>query len=93
MGILFFLFIVCMIVTPMLESKKLNDFDNNLDKIKIGMTLDEVKLLLGSPNSVSEMINYYFIQWQYTSSSGAYHIAMSFDYDLKLIKINSIYKS
>ena len=88
MGILFFLFIVCMIVTPMLESKKLNDFDNNLDKIKIGMTLDEVKLLLGSPNSVSEMINYYFIQWQYTSSSGAYHIAMSFDYDLKLIKIN-----
>lgn len=93
MGILFFLFIVCMIVTPMLESKKLNDFDNNLDKIKIGMTLDEVKLLLGNPNSVSEMINYYFIQWQYTSSSGAYHIAMSFDYDLKLIKIDSIYKS
>ena len=93
MGILFFLFIVCMIVTPMLESKKLNDFDNNLDKIKIGMTLVEVKLLLGSPNSVSEMINYYFIQWQYTSSSGAYHIAMSFDYDLKLIKIDSIYKS
>lgn len=77
----------------MFESKKLDDFNKNLDKIKIGMTLDEVKLLLGTPTSVSEMVNDYLIQWQYTSSSGAYHIAMSFDYDLKLIKIDSIYKS
>ena len=57
------------------------------------MSLDEVKELLGTPNSVSKMLDTYLIQWNYTSSSGGYYIAMSFNSDFKLIKIDSIFKS
>ncbi len=93
MAILYFLFVIGLIIIPILESQKLKDFDKSLEKLEIGMSLDEVKELLGTPNSVSEMLNTYLIQWNYTSSSGGYHIAMSFDYNFKLIKIDSVIKT
>lgn len=90
MGILYVLFVLVMIISPMIETSTLNNFDKKVKELEKGMSLEDVCSLLGQYTSISEMLHDYLIQWQYNSASGGYHVAILFDNNLNLKKISHI---
>jgi len=68
-----------------------NTSNKNLEKIKAGMSYDEICNILGmQATSISKMLGYYFIQWHRISSGNGFSICMKFDYDYKLLEITTI---
>lgn len=93
MGVFLIVIAILYMINEISRSLPVSSFEKNVEKLEEGMSVEEVKKLFGVPSSVSDMSGYYLIQWQNITSGGGYHLSLSFDYNFKLTKINSIYKN